>query len=370
MHRPVAIVLAPSRDAISGVSTHLNLMFASTLARDFSLIHFQVGSEGRSENAAARLWRLLASPFALAARIKLADADLVHINTSLNRCAFWRDLAYLIVARLCGAHVVYHVHGGLLPRAFAAQDHLPERLLRLALQLPDVIVVLASCELAAYCDFVPQQSILALPNGIDVAPYRRRARHVPPHAPLRLVYVGRLAERKGLEETLRGLARARADGVAATLAVAGSGPAEAHLKALAASLELADAVRFVGPVFGDAKPSLFDAADVLMLPSHAEGLPYALLEGMAAGLAVVTTRVGGIPDVAIEGMHAIFVPIGDADAIGDAIARLARNRAMAARMGTACARRIAQFYTVERLAGDLAYLYRSLCSARHAGAPS
>ena len=81
MSRPVVLVLGPHREAISGVSTHVNLLMDSSLGDDFELVHFQVGSEGRgSEGAFGRLLRLLTSPFALFANILFRHAALVHID--------------------------------------------------------------------------------------------------------------------------------------------------------------------------------------------------------------------------------------------------------------------------------------------------
>src|ERR1700682_6008868 len=116
MNRPVVLILGPHRAAVSGVSTHLNLLIDSTLGEDFDLVHFQVGSEGREEGALGKLLRLIASPFALAATIIFRHASIVHLNTSLNPRAYWRDLAYLFVAKSLGARVLYQVHGGRLPR--------------------------------------------------------------------------------------------------------------------------------------------------------------------------------------------------------------------------------------------------------------
>ncbi|HYY61090.1 MAG TPA: hypothetical protein VE756_06845, partial [Burkholderiales bacterium] len=89
MRRPVVVLLGPSRDAISGVTTHLNGLLGSRLATRFDLVHFQVGSEGRREGALGRLARLAASPFLLAATIVRTGAELLHINTSLNAKAYW-----------------------------------------------------------------------------------------------------------------------------------------------------------------------------------------------------------------------------------------------------------------------------------------
>ncbi|HEY6822628.1 MAG TPA: hypothetical protein VI321_11475, partial [Burkholderiales bacterium] len=137
--RPAVLVLGPSRFALSGVTTHVNLLLGSPLAAEFALAHFQVGSEGRNEGALGKLVRLAASPLRLASEILRLDAAVVHINSSLNK-AYWRDLMYLAVAKVLGARIVYQVHGGALPLAFLRS--FPGRaFLKATLMAPDAVVV-------------------------------------------------------------------------------------------------------------------------------------------------------------------------------------------------------------------------------------
>src|ERR1700676_4355710 len=86
----VALMLGPCREAMSGVSTHLNLLFASRLAEKFRLVHFQVGREGRDERALGRLVRLAASPVQLAATLVLRRVAVGHLNTSSDMRGYWR----------------------------------------------------------------------------------------------------------------------------------------------------------------------------------------------------------------------------------------------------------------------------------------
>ena len=364
MKRPVVLLLGPSREAMSGVSTHLNALLASRLASAFALAHFQVGSEGRDESMAGKLARFALSPLALAAAIVRSDAALVHINTSLGVRAYLRDLAYVLVAKLCGAQVVCQIHGGDLPRQFA-RSPLGRRLLRATLMLPDALVVLASAELEAYRELVPAQNVLQLPNGIDCAPYQRYNRGpAPREAPLRLIYIGRLAAAKGLPETVEALRLARGRGVAARLIMAGSGPQEARLRQQVRDCGLQRDVTFVGAAYGEHKARLLSQADVLVLASYSEGLPFALLEAMAAGVVPIATPVGAIADVVSANEHGLLVEPRDAQAIAEAIAHLARERHSLARMSAACRRRIAAAYSIERVAQDFSGLYWQLCATR------
>ena len=364
MKRPVVLVLGPSREAISGVSTHLNVLFGSALAQQFSLAHFQVGSEGRAETRLRRAARLAASPFLLARAIQSLGAGIVHINTSLDARAYWRDLAYLLVAKLCGARVVYQVHGGALPRDFF-RNPLLTALLNAVLGWPEVVVVLAASELRAYEAFLPGRNVVMLPNGIDCARYAVPRRALAnAGAPLNLLYLGRLASGKGLRETLEGLHLARDRGIRTRLVIAGSGPEEQPLRELAGELGLEQDVTFVGPSHGADKVKLFAGAEVMLLPSYSEGLPYALLEAMAAGVVPIVTRVGAMPDVVSEGIHGMLVPPRDAGAIARAIVALGEDRARLSRMSAACCRRVADTYSIGRVAADFAGLYSGLCATR------
>lgn len=367
MKRPTVLILGPDRVTIGGVQTHLNMLLECGLARRFDMVQFRVGSAGRGENALGVLARLLTSPFLLAAAIARAGAEIVHVNTSLNRRAYWRDLMYVLAAKLGGARVVYQVHGGAV-RALQGPNRLVSalmrRVLRATLQWPNVVVVLSRCELEDISQLVPHQNVILLPNAIDCRPFLDQ-RRVPsdPHAPLRLVYIGRLVGTKGLFEIVQGLALARRLGVAAQLVVAGDGPDEARLRQAVQELGIAEHVSFARPAFGERKAKLLGEAEIFVLPSYHEGLPYALLEGMAAGLVPIVTRVGAIPDVVVEGVHGVFVPSRDAESIAQAIAALAADRARLARMSAACRERVASSYSIERLAADFGALYAGLWGA-------
>jgi glycosyltransferase involved in cell wall biosynthesis len=358
--RAVALILGPSREAISGVTTHVNLLLESRLAEEYVLAHFQIGSEGRTEGVLGTLARLAASPFKLALAILERDAAIVHLNTSFTLRAYWRDLVYLAVAKLSGARVVYQVHGGPLPQAFFPKPF--GALLRATLRWPDAVLVLASKELEAYRAFGVNAAVLA--NGIDCTPYQRYNRCPDAAAPLRLIYIGRLAREKGLYETLESLDAVRRRGFATRFLIAGSGPEEPWLRARVRELRLSKDVSFIGTVDNGHKARLLSQADVLMLPSYAEGLPYALLEGMAAGAVPIATPVGAIADVVKDGVHGVLVPARDPRAIADALARLSADRARLARMSAACRKRIATAYSIERVATELAGVYAAVLAAR------
>ena len=374
MSRPVAVLTGPQSAAASGVSTHVNLLLGSELADAFALVHFEVGREGRAEGAWARALRLLVSPFRLAGLLLARRAVIVHVNSVLTRRAYWRDLLYMIVARLCRARVLYQVHGGPDPLAFCRGQPLAAAFVRATLRLADAIVVLSAAGRGEFRRFGVSPRVFVLPNGVDCRPYATMT-HESSSGALRLLYLGRLVREKGLYELLEGLEVARRQGVAAELVLAGDGPEADGLRQAAAARGLAQ-VSFTGMVHGPGKMALLQWADVLVLPSYAEGLPYALLESMAAGVPAIATRVGAIPDVVADGVNGLLVEPHSPEAITAAIRRLAADRPALARMGRASRATIEGRFSIQRLAAQLRSIYAGLCArarrsaARRARAPS
>ena len=363
MNRPVVLLLAPHRSGVSGVCTHLNLLLGSALAEDFELVHFQVGSEGRHEGFLGRWLRLLASPFTLFATILFRQVSVVHVNTSMNARAYWRDLLYVAIAKLLRARVLYQVHGGKLPHEFSGNGGRFTKFVRCTLRLPDMVVVLARVELDAYRIFIPEQHLVAMPNAIDCRPFaqvptvRSRAEY-----PLRLAYIGHVAREKGLYETLQGLRLANELGVDARLTVAGEGAELDRLRRYAQALGIGARVSFIPPVARADKVRLLSATDALLMPSYSEGLPYALLEAMAAGVPVIATPVGAIPDVMTHGTHGLIVPPRDGKAIAEALVKLAGDREQLSWMSRACRKRVRAAFAIERLAAQFGVHYAALAA--------
>ena len=353
------VLLGPSLSAVSGVSTHLNVLLGSQLAHRYALSHFQVGSEGRNEGWWQRRLRLIVSPFTFAEFLLRQRPNIVHINTSLVSRAYWRDFSYLCVAKLLGRKVVTQIHGGALPEFFAANP-IMRLLLHYFLRLSDIVAVLSSEELRAYRAFEPSARVDLVPNAITLTASLGRMRTEARTDALRLVYIGRIARAKGLFDVMAALHTLRSKGLVFSFRLAGSGSDEHALRKEINALGLQDTVHLLGPVFGEKKDRLWLESDVFVFPTASEGLPYSLLESMAAGCVPLTCIVGAIPDVMQDGVHGVFVPIGNPSAIAEAIRRLESDRQTLFRMSQAGQGRISEEYTVERLTTRLEQIYESL----------
>jgi glycosyltransferase involved in cell wall biosynthesis len=256
---------------------------------------------------------------------------------------------------------LYQVHGGALPDEFFRGKRLLTWLLKKVLITTDAIVLLAKSEYRSYRAFVPNARIELIANAIDASALTAESLDRKQSGPLNLVYVGRLARNKGIFETVESFAQLTREGRNMRLAFVGSGPDEGMLRERVAQLNLIDKVHFAGPVFGEAKNALWRTAHVFTFPTfHREGMPYALLEAMAAGAVPVTTAVGGIPDVVTDGIHGFLVSNEQSPNLAAALRRLDDDRAALASMAEAGRERVLADFTVTRLADSFQHLYNSL----------
>jgi glycosyltransferase involved in cell wall biosynthesis len=153
--------------------------------------------------------------------------------------------------------------------------------------------------------------------------------------------VGNMTAKKDHATLVTAFAQVHADRPAAKLLLVGIGPLEDELRAQAASLGLGDAVVFTG--MRDDVFELLPGFDLFVLSSRFEGLPIALLEAMASGVAPVTTRVGGIPEVLTDGEDGLLVDPGDPGALAAALTKLLADDQAREAMAAAAKRRAADF---------------------------
>lgn len=170
------------------------------------------------------------------------------------------------------------------------------------------------------------------------------------------VVTGRLREEKGHRHLIEAVKRVAAEVPEFVLLVVGSGSLESELKKQVNAAGLEDRVIFTG--FRTDIPQILAAVDLFVMPSVSEGLGTAILEAGAAGLPIVSTRVGGIPDIIKDGESGLLAPPGDAGALADALIRMSRNPEFAAQCGQAARRHVHQQFSEESLVRKTEEAYR------------
>jgi glycosyltransferase involved in cell wall biosynthesis len=195
---------------------------------------------------------------------------------------------------------------------------------------------------------------ILVPNGVDISEFAPSAQ---PDDALRFLFVGRHVYQKGIDVLLEAAARARREiGDRFVLELAGDGPLRSELGRKARNLALSDVVRFLGSL---TRPELVEAygrATAFVLPSRFEGFPVAILEAWAAGLPVIATSVGGIPDLCNAG-NAVLVPPDDPEALAAAMTSLSRDATRRERLGSAGRTLVQERYTWDAVADTYERVY-------------
>ena len=300
---------------------------------------------------------LLAVP-RLGAIFRAVGADLVHLHT--GRATWLGGLA----ARRAGCPALTTRRMDRPVRRGWRTRWIYRRLVRRAVAISPAVRV----QLAA--GGVPEGMLRTIPSAVDDAllvagtpgddggrAAVRAELGVAAHQPL-LLTLASLVPRKGIDVLLEALAPLVAAGGDACLAVAGEGPERARLEALAHARGLGSAVRFLGRRTDPRR--LLAACDLFVLPSRREGLGVAALEALAAGRAVVASRVGGLGEVVQDGMCGLLVEPGDAAALSAALGRLLTDEALRVRLAAAGPARVAQGHLASQMTAAYESLYREM----------
>jgi glycosyltransferase involved in cell wall biosynthesis len=206
----------------------------------------------------------------------------------------------------------------------------------------------------------PRSRTITISNGLaarDLAALGAvaRSRRPPGRDGVRFGFLGRLSPEKGTHDLAEIARILTTDGPPTTLDIAGEGVDAPWLVAQVAALPHPERIRFRGVVTDIG--SFLGQVDVLLMPSRNEGLPYALLEGLAAGCAVLAYAVGGIPEVLDEPGLAVTVPAGDRALLVAAVERLRADPSAVAAMGSAAADRVAERFALSDRRADLIDAY-------------
>jgi len=280
--------------------------------------------------------------------------DVAHIHMSFGGSAL-RKLALLRLAALFGVPGVLHLHGSefaqfhqrlspILARALVASMNKAAKIVVIGRYWQDYLIT----KLA-----IDPRRIAIIHNGVPLPAERPAATR----SGCRIVYLGALGQRKGTADLLTALASPAMAGLDWHADIAGNGDVAAY-QAQTTKLGLEDRVSLLGWVNEATAQSLLAAGDILVLPSYAEGLPVAVLEAMAAGLAVITTPVGAIPDLVLDGETGFLVNAGDIDALAERLARLIADPTLRQSFGRNGRRRIEGSFTIDSIAANIQKLYQ------------
>jgi glycosyltransferase involved in cell wall biosynthesis len=280
--------------------------------------------------------------------------QVVHVHAASN-ASFLRKSMLLAVARAAGCRTVFHLHGACFDR-YAQEQASPllRRWIRHTLLSASRVIALSPHWAEFLQRYAPGARVIVIPNSVPLPPASSVAVE-----PGRILFLGQIEPRKGIYELLEALAALAPRHPHAVLGIGGQGEVD-EVRRRAAALGIADRVQLLGWLTGADKQAELARAAIFCLPSHAEGLPMAMLEAMAAGKAVVVTGVGGIPHAVRDGDNGLLVEPGNVPSLAEGLGSLLDNDARRRELGERARATIAQEFEAGAVIERIAAVYHEL----------
>ncbi|MFN6486381.1 MULTISPECIES: glycosyltransferase family 4 protein [unclassified Nostoc] len=284
-------------------------------------------------------------------------ADLIHIHVSDRGSAFRHSITTLI-GWLFRKPVIIHTHSADFHLFYSKLPQLLQQWLSWSFCKCTRFIVLSDSWKKFYIENLglkPEQ-VIVLPNPVKI----------PPQIPQRInseqiffLFLGRIGERKGAFDLIKAFASIPvAQKSRAKLVMAGDGEVE-QARSLIPTLNLTNSITILDWVDQEKRDDLLTKADVFVLPSYNEGLPMALLEAMSWGLAVITTGVGGIPEIVTQDQNGLLVNPGDIQQLSEAMQSLIANENLRISLGNNARLRV-KHLDINNYFASLRYIYAAV----------
>jgi len=363
--RPVVLIVGPTPPPIGGISAQVELLLNSSLNREFELAQFDpeapLVQAGERAPLLKRLFVSARMAFRFLFRLVSAPVALVHLHASSFPGVYEKALLALI-AKAMRRKVIFQLHGGGFEQAY--RQSRAKWLIRFCLRLPDRLVAVSEGLTREIRVALPDALVEVVPNSITTEPYQPR---LPRESgPLRILFVGWMIREKGIFDLLDATARLAHRLPPFEVHMVGDGRAMGEFHQAVSERGMGGIFQIHGWQEGEDKCRFFRSADIFALPSHVEAFGIVLLEAMAAGLPIVATRVGGIPEIVVDGVQGDLVPPHDAEALAQALEKLCSDPELRARYGAAGLQKARAEYDVESGVALVAAIYHQVLSDANA----
>ena len=347
---PRLVMLGPAPGTRDSVASVVEAYRAHGLFKRWPIDYIAAYGDGGARTQVSLLTRLLARFGPLLARER---SLVVHLHVSTEG-GLGRTLALVAMMRAVQCPYIVHLHGAAAKRAHDNGGR-PARLAIRAM-LEQAAYVFVSCEsMRAWARGVTRDAnVTCMPDPVVPFEPQEDARQ-----PNLVLFLGELDAAKGIFDLLEAVAALRPAVPDVRLLCASAGERGAVVR-YAERLGIGDAVKFTGWLGPSGKRALLEAATVLALPSYEEALPMSVLEAMAAGVPVVVSPVGGMPEVVANGVSGLYAAPGDVATLQRQLRKLLLDRGLGARIGAAARESIRLRCAPERAIARLGAVYAAL----------
>lgn len=362
--RPVVLLLGKIPPPYMGPAVATRHILDSRLNDHFRLIHQDTRLNRELTGLGRWTWRKPFRQLTILAglnwKILRYRPKLVWIPISQATGGFLKDSLYLLVSRMMGRKVLVHLRGSDFRNWLDRSPKWLNRYVAFVLRCCAGVIVLGECLRHLFEGFFPPERIFVVPNGADFSfPPRQHSDHT-----VRVLYLANLMASKGIEDVVSAVALLKERGISGFhMGVVGSWvEPDLRVRVINTVHSQGLPVSFHPPATGEAKARIFSDADVFVFtPRAPEGHPWVIVEALAAGLPIVATDKGAIPESVVHAENGLLVEAKNPNQIAHALETLLTNKTLRESMGEQSLKKYQSNFTEKAMVNRLFRVLSSLC---------
>lgn len=283
----------------------------------------------------------------------LKTVDIVHIHMA-SRGSTWRKNYYIKSAKTKRKKVLLHIHGASYKEFYEKECSIKkQKKIRNLLSMSDEVIVLSKEWKSFFTTLCDANKIKVLHNAVPTPKFKRSK-----YNDYNVLFLGRLGERKGTYDLLESIPMVIEKVPEVKFFLGGDGDVEI-CKKICINKGIIDNVNFLGWVSAEDKEKYLELCSTYILPSYNEGMPMSVLEAMSWGCGVITTPVGGIPQVIANENNGVMVNPGDIDYIAETLIDLLTNKDKKEAFGKNARKTVEDNFSIDKWYESLLKIYEN-----------
>lgn len=361
--------VGPFPPPYSGLNVSLKNFLDSNSLKDCNNFIYNISTgiiPGKSDKlklpSFKRILRHLIIAVNVVKEIKKNKIDILHFQGSSHDFSFIGNWLSILAAKILGAKVLWHIHDDLSDKKviFPGTSFISRQIFNSLIRFSDVVATLSSKSKKIIENLNKKIKVVVIPPCISISSNNKKQFG---QTNFTVLYVGWLIKDKGIFDLIK-IAKILYDRkIDVKFCVLGTGMSEIETNDVftkIGELELQDIIDIKGVVIGEEKEKYYQNSTVFISPTYWDAFPLVILEAMAFGLPIITTKVGGIPEIIGEEGKAIFHEPGDIEGMVNSIILLKENAHLCGEMGEKNKNRFENNFHVEKIASKTLAIYYEL----------
>ena len=348
------IIISPSPSVKGGISSIIKSLINSSSLSDCRFYHVSSHVDG------SKLLKYVVAGLAFIKTFCLLTVKRIHVVyihsgdvPSPNRKYF-----YFKLAKFLRSKVILHWHGASFMEQYPLLSQFWKKKITEILSGSDMVICLSNSWKNAVLKISPNANILILPNAVKI-PKLAIENHYHPRTTVNITFLGRIGSRKGMWDLLHVVKKLVVHEYPVNLLIGGNGEVD-KLKQEVINLGIEKNVQYLGWISDEEIDLLLRKTDIYALPSYGEGMPMSILEAMSYAIPVVTTRVGGIPELVKDNETGFLINPGDNNALYEKLKVLIKSKEQRDIIGKHARSAIASNHNLEFYFKTLNHIFNSV----------